>query len=183
MNPQNSQYTDNGVIRCSLFEMTDAGRAQVQNNCYTGGIDIHQSRGWQIYANVLSGFWCSSGLSDHAIHAWTGSRDTVVDRNVVINSARGIGLGLNTGVPGRTYSDSPCGGSTDVGHYGGAITNNFVAASDSRLFASGYGFDTGIGLEQAVRHQRPAQHRCVDDRPSFLVHGVALWQHQCGRRE
>jgi hypothetical protein len=149
VNPSNGQYADNGVIRCSLLEMTDVGRTFVQNNCYTGGIDIHQARGWQIYANVLAGFWCSSGLAEHAIHAWTGSRDTLVDRNVVINSARGIGLGLGLGVAGRRYSDAPCNGAADVGHYGGAITNNFVVANDSRLFGSGGGFDTGIGLEQA----------------------------------
>ena len=39
--------------------------------------------------------------------------------------------------------------SPDIGHYGGAITNNFVVANDARLFASGAGFDTGIGLEQS----------------------------------
>ena len=149
VNPAGGQYADNGVVRCSSLEMTDVGRTYVRNNCYTGGIDIHQARGWQIYANVFSGFWCASGLSEHAIHAWTGSRDTIVDRNVIVNSARGIGLGLGSSTEGRTYGDSPCGGVTDIGHYGGAITNNFVVANDARLFASAAGFDTGIGLEQS----------------------------------
>ena len=36
-----------------------------------------------------------------------------------------------------------------IGHYGGAIANNFVMANDPRLFASSGGFDTGIGLEQS----------------------------------
>jgi hypothetical protein len=149
VNPANGQYADGGVIRCSSFEMTDVGRARVKNNCYTGGIDIHQARGWQIYANVLSGFWCDSGLSEHAIHAWTGSRDTLVEGNVIINSARGIGLGLGPSTDGRTYGDSPCGGAPGIGHYGGTIANNFVVANDARLFASKAGFDTGIGLEQS----------------------------------
>ena len=149
VNPANGQYADNGVLRCSLLEMTDTGRTFVRNNCYTGGVDIHQARGWQIYANVLGGFWCASGLSEHAIHAWTGSRDTLVDRNVIINSARGIGFGLGSSVIGRTYGDGACGGATYVGHFGGSITNNFVVANDPRLFASAEGFDTGIGLEQS----------------------------------
>jgi hypothetical protein len=149
VNPADGQYAENGVIRCSSLEMTDVGRTYVRNNCYTGGVDIHQARGWQIYANVLSGFWCGNGLSEHAIHAWTGSRDTIVDRNVIINSARGIGLGLGLSTEGRTYGDSPCGAVTDIGHFGGTITNNFVVANDERLFASGAGFDTGIGLEQS----------------------------------
>ena len=149
VNPADGQYAENGVIRCSSLEMTDVGRTYVRNSCYTGGIDIHQARGWQISTNTLSGFWCGSGLSEHAIHVWTGSRDTIVNRNVIVNSARGIGLGLGSSTEGRTYGDSPCGAVTDIGHYGGAITNNFVVANDERLFASAAGFDTGIGLEQS----------------------------------
>ena len=149
VNPAAGNYADNGVIRCSSLEMTDVGRTFVRNNCYTGGIDIHQSRGWQILGNVVSGFWCASGLSEHGIHAWTGSRDTRVEGNVVINSARGIGFGLGDSVAGRTYADAACSGAANVGHYGGAIVNNVVVANDARLFASSAGFDTGIGLEQS----------------------------------
>ena len=149
INSASGYYTDDGVIRCSSLELTDAGRAQVRNNCYTGGIDAHQSRGWQVYANILTGFWCSSGLSEHAIHFWTGSRDTVVDRNIIVNSARGIGFGLGQAVAGRAYPDQPCGGKPFVGHYDGTIRNNFIFANDNRLFNSAAGFDVGIGLEQA----------------------------------
>jgi len=149
VNPANGAYADNGVIRCSSLELTDVGRTFVRNNCYTGGIDIHQARGWRISGNIISGFWCGSGLSEHAIHAWTGSRDTLIEGNVIVNSARGIGLGLGSDVTGRVYSDAPCGAVTRAGHYGGAIINNFVAANDPRLFASTVGFDTGIGLEQS----------------------------------
>jgi hypothetical protein len=149
VNPASGWYADNGVIRCSSLELTDAGRAYVRNNCYTGGIDIHQARGWQIHGNIIAGFWCGTGLSEHAIHVWTGSRDTRVEGNVIVNSARGIGFGLGSAVTGRTYSDAPCGGAVNIGHYGGAIMNNFVVATDPRLFASGDGFDTGVGLEQS----------------------------------
>lgn len=149
VNPAGGNYADDGVIRCSALELTDVGRTFVRNNCYTGGIDIHQARGWQILGNVVNGFWCGSGLSEHAIHVWTGSRDTRVEGNVVVNSARGIGFGLGDAVSGRTYTDAPCSGATNVGHYGGAIVNNVVVANDARLFASGGGFDTGIGLEQS----------------------------------
>lgn len=149
VNPAEGNYADNGVIRCSSLELTDVGRPLVRNNCYTGGIDILQARGWQIYANVISGFWCGSGLPNPAIHAWTGSRDTRVEGNVIINPARGIGFGLGSVVTGRTYSDAPCGGAINVGHYGGVIVNNFVVANDPRLFTSNAGFDTGISLEQS----------------------------------
>jgi hypothetical protein len=149
VNPDGTQYADNGIVRCSSFELTDVGRTYIRNNCYTGGLDMHQGRGWQIYANTFSGFWCANGLSEHAIHAWNGSRDTLIDRNVIINSARGIGLGLGSSVTGRTYDDAPCGGTANVGHYGGVVSNNFIVANDATLQSSSAGFDTGIGLEQS----------------------------------
>ena len=149
INPYNGNISDNGLIRCSSLELTDQGRTQIRNNCYTGGIDAHQARGWQVYENRFAGLWCASGLSEHAIHFWKGSRDTLVDRNVIVNSARGVGFGLGDSVPGRLYSDLPCSGKTAVGHYGGSITNNFVFANDARLFASAFGFDAGIALEQS----------------------------------
>ena len=39
-------FTDNGTVACSHIELTNAGRPHIRNNCYTGGIDAHQSRGW-----------------------------------------------------------------------------------------------------------------------------------------
>jgi len=150
INANNGFYADNGVVRCSSLEMTDAGRAEVRDNCYTGGIDGHQAQGWQVYLNDFSGFWCSAGLSEHAIHFWMSSRDTMIDRNVIINSARGVGLGLAETWPVfRSYPDQPCNGKPALGHYGGSITNTVIVANDPRLFASGSGFDAGITLEQA----------------------------------
>jgi len=37
-------YTDQGIVACSRVELTDAGRGQVRDNCYTGGIDVHAAR-------------------------------------------------------------------------------------------------------------------------------------------
>jgi hypothetical protein len=143
-------FVDNGVVRCSRLELTDAGRAEIRNNCYTGGVDAHRARGWRIHDNEIEGFWCTTGLSEHAIHVWTGSRDTVVERNSIRNCARGIGFGLGQATPGRTYPDNPCGGAANIGHYDGIIRNNMVFANDDRLFDTGVsGFDAGIALEQA----------------------------------
>jgi hypothetical protein len=143
-------YPDDGVIACSHIELTDDGRPHIRNNCYTGGVDAHQARGWHIRDNLIEGFWCSSGLSEHGIHLWRGCRDTVVERNTVRNSARGIGFGLSTTGDGRTYADEPCQSASGyVDHYGGVIRNNAVFANDSGLFASQYGFDCGVCLWNA----------------------------------
>ncbi len=102
-------FTDNGVVACSNIELTAAGRTHIRNNCYTGGVDAHQSRGWVIRDNRISGFWCASGLSEHAVHMWVSCNDTLVERNLLINNARGVGLGLITSNSGkRTNPDDPC---------------------------------------------------------------------------
>lgn len=152
VNPDEPGFThliDSGLIACSTIQLTSAGRARVRDNCYTGGIDIHAGRGWTIRDNRIEGFWCPTGLSEHAVHCWKGCRDTVVERNLLINNARGVGFGLGTGVQGRAYGDNPCPGVTNAGHVGGVIRNNVVVTTDSALQTSGAGFDTGISLELA----------------------------------
>lgn len=150
-------YTDNGVIACSHIELSSAGRAQVwaiNGSCYTGGIDMHQSRGWVIRDNHIEGFWCSSGLSEHAIHMWRGCRDTVIERNQLDDNARGVGLGMATGGTGRTYSDNPCPTATGyVDDFGGIVRNNFISANDPGLLALLNGFDNGISFWNACNAQ------------------------------
>ena len=157
INPGPPEYfVDDGVVACSRLEMTDEGRPHIDptsGGCYTGGIDAHQARGWVFRDNEIEGFWCAAGLSEHGIHCWRGCRDTLVERNVLVDNARGIGFGLATDGTARTYSDDPCpeaaGGYVD--HYGGIVRNNFVFASRAELFASSSGFDCGICLWSACR--------------------------------
>ena len=147
-----AHFPDHGTIACSHIELTDAGRIEVWNingSCYTGGVDAHRARDWTIRDNLIEGFWCTDGLSEHAVHLWRGCRDTVVERNVVRENARGIGFGLVSSGDARTYSDDPCPGAAYVGHYGGIIRNNVVFAASAGLFDSVAGFDCGICLASA----------------------------------
>ncbi len=128
---------NNSVLRCSHIELTNSGRSMIRDNCYTGGLDAHAATGWRIWRNRIEGFWCAEGLSEHGIHLWRQSADTLVEENVVVDCARGIGFGLGPGADGTT---------------GGVIRNNFIAAADPGLFASSDGFDSGIvlwGAEEA----------------------------------
>lgn len=121
---------DHGTVRGSLIELTDSGRAFVWNrngSCYTGGIDAHRATGWTIEDNEIRGFWCSGGLAEHGIHFWSDSRDTLVQRNLVIDCDRGIGFGLG-----------------DSGHHGGIIRNNMIYHPRDHGHS-----DVGIGLESA----------------------------------
>ncbi len=126
---------DCGVIRCSEIVLTDAGRGHVRDDCYTGGVDAHAATSWHLHDLWIEGFWCPEGLSEHGVHFWRASSDTLVERVTVLDCARGIGFGL-----GPSAAD---------GHSGGTIRNCAVAAADSRLDASQHGFDSGVGLESA----------------------------------
>lgn len=148
-------YSDYGSVACSQVELTDAGRAQVKDNCYTGGVDAHSAWGWSIRDNFIKGFWCEAGLSEHAVHFWVTGRDTVVERNVIVDCARGIGFGLGEMGNGksRVYDDDPCPGKSYLGHIDGVIRNNTVWAASPAMFASAAGFDSGVALEQACGAQ------------------------------
>jgi hypothetical protein len=143
-NAARSAFVDSGRVECSSFRLTDRGRRHVPSDflpCYTGGIDAHGARGWIVRLNRFDDIRCGQGLAEHAVHFWTGSRDTLVERNTIVDCARGIGFGLGERTEwARRYGDKP--GEAYVGHYGGIIRNNVVVAGRP-------GMDTGIGLEQA----------------------------------
>ncbi len=142
-----ANWVDDGEVACSKFMMTDAGRPNVERatgGCYTGGIDGHQARGWKIHDNHFEGIYCAGeGLAEHAVHFWSASRDTLVERNTIINCARGIGFGLVENGRTRDYADAPYPDVVGyIGHYDGIIRNNFIYADIDF-------YDTGIELAQA----------------------------------
>jgi len=156
INSVKGRYADNGVIACSRLTLTDAGRTQVSpaiTGCYTGGIDAHDASDWIVRDNVIEGFWCKNGLSEHAIHFWTGSSGTIVERNILKDNARGVGFGLLKRGKARTYNDNSCSiaDTVYIGHYNGVIKNNFIAVSSPDLFNSKNGFDCGICLASACQ--------------------------------
>ena len=88
VNPSGGDYTDYGTLACSLLELTDAGRSYIQANptpgydCYTGGLDAHQSWGWTVRDNTIKNIYCTNGgLAEHAIHFWNSSREPTIERN------------------------------------------------------------------------------------------------------
>lgn len=145
---------NDGTVACSLMRLTPAGRSRIRDNCDTGGLDAHAARRWTVRDNRIEGFWCPTGLSEHGIHCWKGCREWTIERNVLVDNARGIGLGLGNNTAGRTYPDDPCPGVSNYGAVSGVIRNNMIATTDLQLQSSGAGFDTGIGLENACANVR-----------------------------
>jgi hypothetical protein len=115
----NPESAERGEVSCSLFEYS----AGVGPQYYIGGIDAHQAHDWVVRGNRFRGIRSPEGnLAEHAVHFWSSSRNTLVERNVITRCDRGIGLGLG-----------------DRGHSRGLVRNNFVHATR----------DVGIGLESA----------------------------------
>ncbi|MBN2191869.1 MAG: hypothetical protein JW751_03560, partial [Polyangiaceae bacterium] len=149
-NGDRSAFVDEGSVVCSEFVMTEEGRPHVETlgsgACYTGGIDVHAGRRWLVRSNRFEGIYCTNGgLAEHAIHFWRGARDTVIERNVIVDCARGIGLGMGSGaaddVSSRTWEDAPYDGAP-LGHVGGLVVGNVIWAAIDQ-------FDTGIEIQQA----------------------------------
>ena len=90
-----SWSVDRGRVECSSFLLTAAGRPHVSTvqPCYTGGIDVHAGRGLEVRLNSFEGIHCADGLAEHAVHVWAGSRGTLVERNTIVDCARGSGSG------------------------------------------------------------------------------------------
>lgn len=116
-------FADNGVIQCCEFEFTEG----IAYQYYTGGIDAHRSKDWEVKYNTFRGIRSpEANLAEHAIHFWKESEGTIVDANLIIDCDRGIGFGLGEGF--------------ENGHTGGLIMNNIVHTSR----------DVGIGLESST---------------------------------
>jgi len=125
---------------------TDGG-----TTCYTGGIDAHDSRNWRVHDSTFEGIYCNpdgparpahgqkpgergsmtyvGGLAEHAIHFWDSEAGSghVIERNRIVDCARGIGVGLRAEV------------------YGTMIRNNTIFSR----FAGSAEHDVGIIVERA----------------------------------
>lgn len=138
VNNNGNQRNDNGTLSCSMLELTDSGRTYIEDNptssslqCYTGGIDALTTANWVVRDNIFKNIYCRNGhLPTHMVLFWKNASNPVVERNLIVNCARGIGFGLGT----------------SQGHSGGIIRNNMVYDNGS---INGT-FDVGIGVENGT---------------------------------
>ena len=112
-------YADDGVIACSEFRYTISAPSD-----YTNGVDLLATRGWIIRDNHFSqirGPATDGWKAGPAILVWVAAGDTRVERNVIVDSFRGIALGL-TDEP-HAFARN---GERAYDHDGGLIRNNVV---------------------------------------------------------
>jgi hypothetical protein len=89
-------------------------------SCYTNAIDGVTDARWIVRDNLIHGIWCQDlTLAGPAVLLWQGSSVTIVERNTILDSSRGISLGLT--------------GADD--HFGGNARNNFIRWDASAPYA------------------------------------------------
>lgn len=90
------------------------------NSCYTNGIDVTGGNRWIIRDTRIERIRCQNGaLAGPAILVWQGSQDTLIERSLILDSSRGISLGLV--------------GASD--HSGGLVRNNLIRWSPEATYA------------------------------------------------
>ncbi|MGH9387890.1 MAG: choice-of-anchor Q domain-containing protein [Vicinamibacterales bacterium] len=120
----NPIYADDGLVACSEFSYTTSAPSD-----YTNAVDLLATRGWVIRDNRflrIRGPESQGWRSGPTILIWKASEATVVERNVIIDSFRGIAFGLEPG-PAPLSRNGP----HDYDHLGGVIRNNVVVNLNS----------------------------------------------------
>jgi hypothetical protein len=117
---QGSKPCRDGLVACSTLEYTESGPSD-----YTNGVDVLNGEHWVVRDNVLRrirGPRAQGYRAGPAILLWGGSRDTVVERNWLVDCYRGIALGLV-----QTQENAP----DHLDHQGGIIRRNAVCNLNS----------------------------------------------------
>ena len=90
------------------------------NTCYTNGIDVTGGDRWVIRDSLIERIRCQNdAMAGPAILIWQGASDSVIERNTILDSSRGISLGLV--------------GASD--HFGGVIRNNRIRWNPAASYA------------------------------------------------
>ncbi len=102
--------SEDGLLACSRLEYTTAAPDE-----YTNGISAHDAHGWIVRDNEWYRIRTPGNTPVPTILFWSGSSDTVVERNLLVDCYQGIAFG------------NASHGSGD--HFGGIVRNNFIYAS------------------------------------------------------
>jgi hypothetical protein len=102
--------SEDGLLACSRLEYTSTAPDE-----YTNGISAHRAYRWVVRDNEWYRIRTPGNSPVPTILFWSGSSDTVVERNLLVDCYQGISFGN----PSHDSGD----------HTGGIVRNNFIYAS------------------------------------------------------
>jgi hypothetical protein len=102
--------SDDGLLACSRLEYTTASPEG-----YTNGISAHDAHRWVVRDNEWFRIRTPTDDPVPTILFWSGSSDTIVERNLLVDCYQGISFG-------NAYQ-------TGINHTGGIVRNNVIYAS------------------------------------------------------
>lgn len=155
-NTGSGPYGDRGLVACSLMEYsTFAKGTDSSPPSYTDGVDLLAGKGWVVRDNVFRRIRSEAGPAGPAILVWKNAQDTVIVRNLIVDSWRGIVLGLSA-------SDAYSRGGADApfDHQNGLVANNMILALNEPADAAienNYAANSRI-LHNTVFYQRGLNH-------------------------
>jgi hypothetical protein len=127
-------FSNNGLVENCMFRYTKG----IGPHFYIGGIDAHGVKNWLITNNIFENIASPSNhIAEHAIHLWNDAAHNTIKDNLIINSDRGIGLGMRQSITNdMNYSN-----------FAGLVQGNIVYHENNKhKFA-----DTGIILEDSPK--------------------------------
>lgn len=108
--PDSGVGSEDGMLACSRLEYTTTDL-----DSYTNGISAHDAHRWTVRDNEWYRIRNANGSPIPTILFWSGSSDTVVERNLLVDCSQGIAFGNA--------------GHSELDHTGGIVRNNFIYAS------------------------------------------------------
>jgi hypothetical protein len=102
--------SEDGLLACSRMEYTTAAPDE-----YTNGISAHDAHRWVVRDNEWVRIRTPGNSPVPAILFWSGSSDTIVERNLLLDCYQGISFGNASHGEGD--------------HFGGVVRNNMIYAS------------------------------------------------------
>jgi hypothetical protein len=102
--------SEDGILACSRLEYTTASPEE-----YTNGISAHDAHRWTVRDNQWYRIRTPGNTPVPTILFWSGSSDTIVERNLLVDCYQGIAFGNASHGAGD--------------HTGGIVRNNFIYAS------------------------------------------------------
>jgi hypothetical protein len=102
--------SDDGILACSRLEYTSTSPEE-----YTNGISAHDAHRWTVRDNQWYRIRTPGNTPVPTILFWSGSSDTIIERNLLFDCYQGIAFGNASHGAGD--------------HIGGIVRNNFIYAS------------------------------------------------------